>query len=97
MGAPGSAPSAVSDAREGVSDSPTAAAAAANSMDPNNAAYLALRNHPETTIRPIAGEGGEEGGHETRHHTAGENNIFKQVNFIAKIPYFTNQFSSFWI
>ena len=22
-------------------------------MDPNNAAYLALRNHPETTIRPI--------------------------------------------
>lgn len=82
MGAPGSAPSAVSEAREGVSDSPTAATAAANSMDPNNAAYLALRNHPETTIRPIAGEGGEEEGHETRHHTAavGENNIFKQVN-----------------
>lgn len=57
-------------------------------MDPNNAAYLALRNHPETTIRPI-GSGGpsevmrspgaQETGAEASPRTM-EDNIFKQVS-----------------
>ena len=59
-------------------------------MDPNNAAYLALRNHPETTIRPIGSGGpGSEvmrspGAQETQGAEASprtmEDNIFKQVS-----------------
>ena len=51
-------------------------------MDPNNAAYLALRNHPETTIRPIS-SGGEmrSPGNETSDQSPRnmEENLFKQV------------------
>ena len=52
------------------------------SMDPNNAAYLALRNHPETTIRPInsgAGEMRTEDNNEQSPRNM-EENIFKQVS-----------------
>jgi hypothetical protein len=68
----------IPDTREGVADSPSAVAA--NNMDPNNAAYLALRNHPETTIRPIAAENEESAAavaEVTRHHA--DENLFKQV------------------
>ena len=50
-------------------------------MDPNNAAYLALRNHPETTIRPINTSGEMRSPNaETEHSPRNmEDNIFKQV------------------
>ena len=51
-------------------------------MDPNNAAYLALRNHPETTIRPIGSGSGEmrSPGNENEHSPRNmDENIFKQV------------------
>ena len=50
-------------------------------MDPNNAAYLALRNHPETTIRPINSSGEMRSPTaETEHSPRNmEDNIFKQV------------------
>ena len=52
-------------------------------MDPNNAAYLALRNHPETTIRPIGSGSGEmrSPGNENSEQSPRnmDENIFKQV------------------
>ena len=73
--------------REGVTDSPNATATAPN-MDPNNAAYLALRNHPETTIRPIASENEES----DRHNE----NMFKQAsNFFLDIRDIINNIQSF--
>jgi len=48
-------------------------------MDPNNAAYLALRNHPETTIRPISSEMRSPGAeNEQQSPRAMEENLFKQ-------------------
>ena len=47
-----------------------------NNLDPNNAAYLALRNHPETTIRPVNSEMRSENEEASRNL---EDNIFKQV------------------
>ena len=51
-------------------------------IDPNNAAYLALRNHPETTIRPInSGQEGmrTEGPDNDQSPRSLEENLFKQV------------------
>jgi hypothetical protein len=50
-----------------------------NSLDPNTAAYQALRNHPETTIRPVAPDMRSphmENDHSPRNM---EDSIFKQV------------------
>ena len=51
-------------------------------MDPNNAAYLALRNHPETTIRPINSSGDMRSPTGDTEHSPRnmEENIFKQVS-----------------
>ena len=51
-------------------------------MDPNNAAYLALRNHPETTIRPINSTGDMRSPTADTEHSPRnmEDNIFKQVS-----------------
>ena len=61
-------------------------------MDPNNAAYLALRNHPETTIRPISSGGQEQPGpgQATEHSpgAAAQDNIFKQVRVAGRVPQF---------
>ena len=46
-------------------------------MDPNNAAYLALRNHPETTIRPVPEIRSPTENEESPRNL--EENIFKQV------------------
>ena len=67
------------------SNSPTNQQQQQAGMDPNNAAYLALCNHPETTIRPIPGEmrspGTQETGTEAGSPRTGmEDNIFKQVS-----------------
>ena len=48
-----------------------------NNLDPNNAAYLALRNHPETTIRPVDAEMRSPENEESPRNL--EENIFKQV------------------
>ena len=49
-----------------------------NHLDPNNAAYLALRNHPETTIRAVNQMRSEN--EESPRNM--EENIFKQVGEI---------------
>ena len=49
-----------------------------NNVDPNNAAYLALRNHPETTIRPVESEMRSPENEESPRNM--DENIFKQVN-----------------
>ena len=52
-------------------------------MDPNNAAYLALRNHPETTIRPISSDMRSPGAdNEQQSPRAMEENLFKQVSVL---------------
>ena len=48
-----------------------------NNLDPNNAAYLALRNHPETTIRPVPEIRSPTENEESPRNL--EENIFKQV------------------
>ena len=50
-----------------------------NNLDPNNAAYLALRNHPETTIRAVNDMRSE---NESPRNNM-EENIFKQVNQLS--------------
>jgi hypothetical protein len=50
-----------------------------NNLDPNTAAYQALRNHPETTIRPVAPD--MRSPHMDSDHSPRnmEDSIFKQV------------------
>jgi hypothetical protein len=50
-----------------------------NNLDPNTAAYQALRNHPETTIRPVAPD--MRSAHMDSEHSPRnmEDSIFKQV------------------
>jgi hypothetical protein len=50
-----------------------------NNLDPNTAAYQALRNHPETTIRPVAPD--MRSPHMDSEHSPRnmEDSIFKQV------------------
>jgi hypothetical protein len=65
-----------------------------NSLDPNTAAYQQLRNHPETTIRPVAPDmrsPNMDSDHSPRNM---EDSIFKQVNLSSSLE-FLAKFISF--